>query len=193
MAATHPVPPDDAVLDGARRALERHGWEAATMDRIAAEAGVSRMTLHRRGVTRATLLAALSEQLEHEHREAMYKGLSAPGNARERLQLALEGECEVAEANLALMEALSLGARSAVFHEEGDEVLTRDAFTAPLQRLLTDGAADGSLRDVDVPETATLLINLVGYTYRHLRRGHGWPPERATRSIVSLVMNGVAA
>ena len=185
--------PDDAVLDGARRAFERHGWEAATLDRIAAEAGVSRMTLHRRGVTRAGLLAALAERLEHDHRDAMYAGLSAPGNARERLQLALEGECAVSEANLALMEALSSGARAAVFHEEGDEVLTRDVFTEPLQRLLTDGAADGSLREVDVPETATVLINLVGYTYRHLRNGHGWPPERACRAVVSLVMEGLAA
>jgi AcrR family transcriptional regulator len=190
--AAHASTLDDAVLDGARRAFERHGWEAATMDRIAAEAGVSRMTLHRRGVTRATLLAALTERLEHEHREALYSGLSAPGNARARLQLALEGECGVSESNLELMQALSLGARAAVFHEEGDEVLTRDAFTAPLQRLLTDGAADGSLREVDVPETATVLINLVGYTYRHLRAGHGWPPERARRAVVSLVMEGLA-
>lgn len=185
--------PDDGVLDGARRAFERHGWEAATMERIAAEAGVSRMTLHRRGVTREGLLAALAEGLESEHRDAMYSGLSAPGNARERLQLALESECAVAEKNLALMEALSAGARATVFHEQGDEVLTRDAFTAPLQRLLTDGAADGSLREVDVPETATVLINLVGYTYLHLRRGHGWQPERARRAVVSLVMEGLAA
>jgi AcrR family transcriptional regulator len=184
---------DDGVLDGARRAFERHGWEAATMERIAAEAGVSRMTLHRRGVTREGLLAALAERLEREHRDAMYAGLSAPGNARERLQLALESECDVAEKNLALMEALSAGARAAVFHEVGDEVLTRDAFTAPLQRLLTDGAADGSLREVDVPETATVLINLVSYTYRHLRHGHGWQPERARRAVVSLVMEGLAA
>jgi AcrR family transcriptional regulator len=184
---------EDGVLDGARRAFERHGWEAATMERIAAEAGVSRMTLHRRGVTRESLLAELAERLEREHRDAMFAGLSAPGNARERLQLALESECDVAEKNLALLEALSAGARAAVFHEVGDEVLTRDAFTAPLQRLLTDGAADGSLREVDVPETATVLINLVGYTYRHLRHGHGWQPERARRAVVSLVMEGLAA
>ena len=184
---------DDAVLDGARRALERHGWEAATLDRIAAEAGVSRMTLHRRGVTRAGLLAALGERLEREHREAMFIGLSAPGTARERLELALEAECAVAESNMALMEALSAGARASVFHEEGEEVLTRDAFTAPLQRLLIDGAADGSLREVDARETATVLINLVGFTYRHLRQGHGWPPERARRAILALVLEGVAA
>jgi AcrR family transcriptional regulator len=184
---------DDLVLDGARRALERHGWEAATLDRIATEAGVSRMTLHRHGVTRSGLLQALAQRLESEHREAMYAALAAPGSARERLQLALEGECEVAEANLALMEAMSAGARAAVFHEEGDEVLTRAAFTAPLQRLLTDGAADGSLREVDPAETATVLIHLVGLTYRHLRQGHRWPPERARRATLSLVLEGIAA
>ena len=80
-----------------------------------------------------------------------------------------------------------------MFHRREDVALTRGVWTAPLERLLRDGAADGSLREVDVPETATLLMNLVGYTYRHLRAGHGWPPERATRSIVSLVMEGLAA
>jgi AcrR family transcriptional regulator len=184
---------NDDLLDGARRALELHGWEAATLDRIAAEVGVSRMTLHRRGVTRAGLLAALGERLEDEHREAMYTALSAQGTARRRLELALEAECGIAEANMALMEALSAGARAAVFHEEGEEVLTRDAFTAPLQRLLTDGAADGSLREVDARETATVLMNLVAFTYTHLRQGHGWPPERARCALVALVLEGVAA
>jgi AcrR family transcriptional regulator len=42
---------DERAVSGARRAIERHGWRRATMERIAAEAGLSRMTLHRNGVT----------------------------------------------------------------------------------------------------------------------------------------------
>jgi len=55
------------------------------------------------------------------------------------------------------------------------------------------GAADGSLADEDPEETATLLLNLVSWTYRHLRRGHGWEPERARDGVLRIALDGVAA
>ena len=51
---------DQVLLEGAHRAIERWGWREATLERIATEAGVSRMTLHRRGVTRDGLLGRRS-------------------------------------------------------------------------------------------------------------------------------------
>ena len=102
----------------------------------------------------------------------------------ERLERALDGVCEVAEANRALLIALQAQS-DAVFHEapgpEGGEVATRSPFTDPLERLVTDGQADGSLRAGDPLETATLLFNQVGWTYLHLRSGHRWAPARARR------------
>jgi AcrR family transcriptional regulator len=184
---------EDRLVDGARRAIERHGWQAATLERIAEESQVSRMTLHRRGVTRDALLAELGARLQAEHREAMYGPLTAPGTGRERLEQALTAICENAESNLALLAALSHAAHGAVYHETADDgaVMTRPAFTDALQRLLLDGAADGSLREVDALETATVLMNLVGLTYRHLRDGHGWPPERARRGVLEIALQGV--
>jgi AcrR family transcriptional regulator len=185
--------PDAALLRAARRAVEAHGWEGTTLERVAAEAGLSRMTLHRRGVTRAGLLAGLRDSLEREYRDALWPALSGPGTARERLERALAAECEVAEANLELLAALAGPARAEVFHEARDEALTREVFVAPLERLLADGAKDGSLKAVDAAETATVLFNLVGFTYRHLRRGHGWSAKRARRAVLSVALDGVAA
>jgi hypothetical protein len=42
--------------------------------------------------------------------------------------------------------------------------------------------ADGSIRQADPVETATVLFNLVSWTYRHLRQGHGWPPSGRARA-----------
>jgi len=64
---------------------------------------------------------------------------------------------------------------------------------APLERLLLDGAADGTLATVDATETATILYNSVGHTYRHLRIGHGWTPERAREGVLRLAMEGLNA
>jgi AcrR family transcriptional regulator len=101
------------LLDAARGALERFGYAGATLERIAAEAGVSRVTLHRRGVTKDGLLA---------------------------------------------------------------ELVAR---------------ADGSLRPVEPHESATALFNLVGWTYVHMRTGHGWAPERARAAVLDPVLNGL--
>jgi AcrR family transcriptional regulator len=184
---------DDTVMAGARRALERHGWRGATLERIAAEAGVSRMTLHRHGVTRERLLTALGRGLEEEYRAALWPALTAEGTGRARLERALDALCDVADANAELIAALDDAPRDAIFHEPGDAVLTKSVFTEPVERILRDGALDGSLRPVDPSETATVLFNLIGWTYRHLRRGHGWSPERARRELIGLALDGVGA
>jgi AcrR family transcriptional regulator len=184
---------DDALLTGAHRAIERWGWGQATLERIAAEAGVSRMTLHRRGVTRDGLLAALAERLETAYRSAMWPALTARGSGRERLESALAGYCDAVEANLEVLSALAEADHNMIFHDEDRRGLSRPGFTEPFRRLLEDGMADGSLVADDPEETATLLLNLVGWTYRHLRRGHGWTAERARGGVLRIALDGVTA
>ena len=151
------------------------------------------MTLHRRGVSREALLAALGEQLEREYREAFWPALTAPGTALERLELALDSLCDVVDGNLELLEALGHAERDVVFHERRRPALTRQVFTEPVRRLLADGQADGSLAVEDPEETATVLFNLVGHTYRHLRSGHGWSAKRARDAVLGLALRGVVA
>jgi AcrR family transcriptional regulator len=184
---------DESLLEGAHRAIERYGWQQATLERIATEAGVSRMTLHRRGVTREVLLAALSERLETAYRGAMWPALTARGSGRERLEQALAGYTEAVEANLEVLAALAEADHNAIFHEGGPRGLTKPAFSEPIRRLLDDGTADGSLVASDPDETATLLLNIVSWTYRHLRRGHGWEAERARDGVLRIALDGVAS
>jgi len=183
---------DDALLTGAHRAIERWGYGQATMERIAAEVGVSRMTLHRRGVTRDGLLGALAERLEDEYRARMWPALTARGTGRERLEQALAGYCDAVEANLEVLAALAEADHDAIFHEGGPRGLSKPSFTEPIRRLLQDGAADGSLVAEDPDETATLVLNLVSWTYRHLRRGHGWSAQRARDGVLRIALDGVA-
>jgi AcrR family transcriptional regulator len=186
------VPPH--IVDAARHVLAQDGLAAATLERISAAAGVSRMTLHRHGVSKPDILRALASEFETEHREAMFRALVAPGTARERLELALVLLCELVDRNLATLEALSGAARAEIFHEPGAGALTRPVFVEPLERLLVDGAADGSLLAVaDARETATVLFNAVGHTYRHLRAAHGWSSARARDGVLRLLLDGLVA
>jgi AcrR family transcriptional regulator len=184
---------DEQLLAGAQVVLGRYGLAGATMERIAAEAGTSRMTLHRRGISKAEILRRLAERLEAEYREAMWPALVVDDSARERLVLALHGECEVAENNLALLDALTAAERAGVFHEHSGAGLTRPVFVEALRRILRDGVQEGSLATDDVDESATVLFNLVGHTYRHLRSGHGWDPQRARAAVIRVAVDGIAA
>lgn len=149
------------------------------------------MTLHRRGLTRERLLNELAVELASEERAGMVAALVGDGDARTRLERALEAICELKEEDLDLFAAIAAADRDAIWHEDGDEALTRDEFVAPLRRLLVDGAADGSLRAVDDPsELATVLYNQVSWTYRHLRSSHRWNAERARAAVVRLAIDG---
>jgi AcrR family transcriptional regulator len=178
-------------VDAARYVLAQDGLAAATLERISAAAGVSRMTLHRRGVSKREIVLALAAELESDYRDAIWPALVAKGSGRERLRRALELLCEVTERNLALLEALAAPAREEIHRDLGPKGLTGGVFVEPLERLLLDGAADGSLTIADAHETATVLFNAVSHTYGHLRRGHGWTPARASDGIVTLVMCGL--
>ena len=184
----------DSILDGARRALDRYGWREATLERIAVEAGLSRVTLHRRGLTKETILGQLAAEAEASYRERIWPALTSEGDGRQRLGMALETICNLAEENLNLLLALDGEANARVFHEPGqDEALTRNVFTEPLERLLRDGEVDGSLRPSEPLETATVLFNSVAWTSIHLRSGHRWSPERARSSTVALILRGVVS
>jgi AcrR family transcriptional regulator len=89
-----------------------------TVADLAAAAGVSRMTLHRRGIGKDEVLEQLGSRLEEEQRDALVDVLAAAGPARERLRRALEALCEVDERYLPVLSAL--GSRlDAVYHEPG--------------------------------------------------------------------------
>ena len=181
------------ILEAARRAFASHGYGGATIERIAAEAGVSRVTLHRHGVTKDALLGQLVEQATGDYRAAMWPALTGDGPAAGRLADALGALCEVAERHMALLVALRAQS-DGIFHvPEDDGAMTRSVFTEPLEKLLRDGAADGSLRAVEALETATVLFNLVGWTYIHLRTGHGWKPDRAREATLDPVLHGLLA
>ena len=184
---------DETLREAARRVLAQHGYAGATAERIAVEAGLSRVTLHRRGLTKDAILDDLANQATERYRARMWPVLTATGNGRARLAQALQALCESAEENMEVL--LALQTRSdAIFHEPVADgpVATRSIFTEPLERILADGASDRSLREGDATETATVLFNLVGWTYIHLRAGHRWGPERARRAVVDIAMNGVA-
>lgn len=176
--------PSHELRAAVERALDHRGLGAVTLEHIAAEAGVSRVTLYRRGHTREALLAEVALAASIEFRDAALPALTHHGTGAERLDLLIEALLDQADRHLALVSGLYDGP-TAIFHLgiEDRGALTRFEYTEPFERIIADGVADGTLTSADPTEDAEVLFNLIGWTYVHLRRSHGWSPARARPAV----------
>lgn len=186
---------DDELLRAAADVVAGVGIAGLTLERLARQAGTSRMTLHRRQVTLPAVLSGLAEQVAHALRDAFWPALTAQGTGAERLRCAVEAICTVADDHLPLLAGLYV-ADGGLFHAPPDEkgvLPTRGDLIAPLAKLLRDGAEDGSLRRVGDPQHhAALLFNTIGWGYIHLRHSQRWPAASTRRELIDLILHGLA-
>jgi AcrR family transcriptional regulator len=181
------------LFDVAVALLRENGWEALNLDRIAARAGVSRATVWRHGITRASVEHELRLQLAADYRDLLWPVLAMPGSGAERLEAGIAAMCELADRHLALLAHSEMYLHDAVVLDEGVEV----NMLAPFVRFLEDGRADGSLTAVQEPwPYAALLLSAIVLPYVHLRVHHaewGWTPERSKTYVLDLLGRGYLA
>lgn len=183
-------PLDQRLLDATISVLAETGWEGVTLERVAEEAGRSRVTLWRQGVTQDVLLGALLDSLADDFRNAMWPVLTAPGSGRDRLVKGITVLCAVIDRHLPLVLA-----SDTVFHQ-GDPGTHQINYLEPFLQFVREGRADGSLRSSGpsnkVDDVAQIVFNSVAWTYTHMRGRHDWSRERARRMLVDLVLRGIA-
>src|SRR5262249_23589095 len=96
---------DTRLLAAAAQVLEDAGWHGLTVEAVAEGAGLSRVTAWRLGASREALAAALLRDLALAYREAMWPALVGPGDARHRLDRALDALFDLIDAHLPLLLA----------------------------------------------------------------------------------------
>lgn len=186
-----PADLERTVAGAARRVIAEHGWTGLTLARVADAAGVSRMTLHRRGLGREEIFQLLALAYEADFGAALSSAVDRKDDPRARLEAALVAVCAVTERHLDFLVGLDEDADTKLFHEDGPVVASRRTYVAALEETLAAGMRAGVFRRHDVGETATVLVNAVDRTYRHLRRAHGWAPARARDHLVQLLLRGL--
>ncbi len=196
MSARSPVKeqPDPRLIAAARKAVEKHGYAGLTLERIAAEADVSRVTLHRRGQGKEEIFNAMITQMFEEHRDALWPALVAGGNGAERLGLAVAKVCDLCERDLPLLLAARAQIDATAHGDIGPRSPQPIAIVAePFQVLARDGIADGSLRGGDPEVFGVLMVNFAATTYVSLRTSFGWKQRRARSVVLDQVAVAFAA
>ncbi len=186
---------EDALLDATEAAIAEHGIARVSLERIGEHAGMSRATIYRRGVTVETLLNAAIGRAMASFRASLWESLTGLDPAAVRLRAAAVAILAATEQHLPVLTSMFAeaggGHADGPFHTKGPDGLILDVFAAPFERLLADGALDGSLRPVPAKIAATVLLSTTVWGYVHLRRSHDWPVERARDAVLELALGGV--
>ena len=180
---------DPQVLDAVARLLERAGLAGLTITAIAEEAALSRVTLHRRGHRIDDYVIAVLRRASDDLRQSLWPVLTSSDDAAARMRLALTAFCEVFERHAGTLAAFY---RTPAWPlPDRPDSTTSFEFIEPLDRILRDGVADGTLVSDDPRVDATLAANAVAWTYLHMRRAHRWSVEEATTRVVSMAIAGL--
>jgi TetR/AcrR family transcriptional repressor of mexJK operon len=188
-----------AILDAAKRLFTAHGFEGASMDQIAAEAGVSKLTVYSHYGDKETLFAAaVKSYCEQQLPDALFE---------ERPDVALrERLLQVARAFFAMISAPEAvaGHRILCSPRMADSSLPRMFWEAGPQRvqdafaeLLRRRAARGELVIEDVPRAAAQFFTLLkGEPHAQLVFGcgglHRHDTERHLEATVDLFLRAYA-
>lgn len=191
---------DARLLAASIAVVQQHGLAGLTTARLAAALGGSRMTLHRRGITREVVIRRLAHLAAEEYQRSVWPALTGRASAADRLVDALQATCQVADRYAKLLVGLYAD-DGGIFHATDSSIsapadhqaaiATRQVFVEPLARILRDGALDGTLTVADPDETATVLFNQVGWTYLALREGQRWDPAHAREVVVGMAVRAV--
>jgi AcrR family transcriptional regulator len=184
---------DNRLLDAAVAVLEEHGFAGLTLERVADQAGRSRVTLWRQQVTQEALVDGLLARLTRDYRDAMWPAMAESGTGAQRLDTAVTALLDVADTHLHL-----LGVSDDIFERAAARMrdITGQSFSFldPFVAALRAGATDGSLgtADTTVEDAAAAVFASACWGYVQLRRRLGWPPQRARPPIVALAVGGLS-
>ncbi|WP_406045934.1 TetR/AcrR family transcriptional regulator [Micromonospora sp. NBC_00898] len=177
---------DEDLTRAAVAVLGEVGWDGLTLERVAEEAGRSRVTLWRNGITRESLLRGLLRRLAEDYRDAMLPVLTAAGTPRERLGRAMHALADVVDAHTDVLTV-----SDEMFHRAYEAGEVPMGFLDPFIAVIRDARAAGQLRgEAPDAEQADVLFNAVAWTYLHFRARHGWSATKARRLLFDTLIEG---
>lgn len=182
-----------AKLPKAADLIAERGLDQTKIEELAEVTGIPKATLYYYFSGKEEILVFLLRDLLTQVAGAVAIALESDGSGRDRLSAVVHAQFEVMADQPSVWRALiaDLG-RAGRMPEIA--AMVADAYYTPLQQLLEEGAADGSLRAVE-DATATAMavfgaVTVVGLHY--LMSGEALDPDALTRRISELILRGIA-
>ncbi|MDZ5450537.1 MULTISPECIES: TetR/AcrR family transcriptional regulator [Labrys] len=172
------------LLDAAGRIFARQGYDAASVDDIAFEAGIGKATVYRYFTSKEALFEAVFAQTLDDLEVRLDTALLREGNFRERLTYLVAEIVPTVRTHLSTIRDLNEG-------ENSKRRIFRRRRGAIAQRLITvieEAQRRGEARIYDADMAARLLIGMawIGVGADYLS------DIEVTRDVVDMALNGIA-
>jgi AcrR family transcriptional regulator len=173
------------ILRAAGKVFARTGFEAATVDEIAAAAGLAKATLYAYFPSKRDLYLGAVKREIGQLISLARRGIEAAPTTPEKIRAFIAALVRFAEQNrdgLALFFAEPASLLPGCFHKELKHLHAQQ--TRLLEAVLQQGAREGSIRPVDAAEVAFLIYDLTRAWVAHRRLG--WSKSSAEEGIQCL-------
>jgi len=170
-----------AYLCAATRLVNRHGYQGASVDRIATELGLTKGSFYHHHETKEELITACFERTFEAMRRAQDAARQAEGSGLDRLALACRALLRhQMSAEGPLLRITAWNALPEALRRDTQRTMGRlgDRFST----FMVDGMADGSIRVID-PTIAAQLLNGMINAAAELER---WVPDARADNVFDL-------
>lgn len=181
------------ILVAARRLFTKEGFEATTVEAIAADAGVGPATIYNRFGTKSAIVAAVIAESVEPLSKAVHADLAKRTPIRDAIESHLIRTAKFLAKHRAmahaLLYALADETRPQPATGRPSSVCLTPVLQTPLTVLVDAGQATGELKTtLGAEEVAMLATNLLILSTLALPTAS---PSRSARSIVSIVLDGI--
>jgi AcrR family transcriptional regulator len=173
--------------------IAERGLDDTKIEDIAEATGIPKATLYYYFPGKQEILAFLLADMLTLMADEVAVAADQPGTARERLTAVVNAQLRVMTQHPEACQALvgDLG-RAGRLPDIADAII--NAFHQPVEQLLKDGAADGSLRPVEDPSAAASTVfgavTMTGLAY--LIRSEIAAPDAVAAGVVDVLLTGLA-
>ena len=181
-------------LEAAARVFADQGFDQTRIEDLAEVTGIPRATLYYYFAGKEDILAWLFRQMLAEVTESVAVAVGGIGSARDRLEAVVRAKVEVMARHPATCRALiaDLGRAGRI---PDIAAAIQAAFHHPVRRLLAEGEADGTLRQVGDPETiASAVYGAITTAANHyLVADNSLDTDRVAGEVTTFLLAGLAA
>lgn len=186
------------LLEATRRVIGRYGFQGATIDRVAEEAGVAKGTIYLYFANKENLLhAAVLQGLREMVRQIEQDGALASDSPLTCLKHLARNQFRMLNSNRDFLKALILEPSFASFRPgdpRANELLqVFKSYLEFLSKLLGRAIEHGEIKRID-PQLGAFMLNelIIGSLRRRLLQLAATPIEEDAEAVIDLFFNGIA-
>ena len=179
------------ILRAAADLFRERGYQASTVDHIAARLGMSKASLYTHFRAKEEMLAAISRETIEAFTRDLSLVLASRLDAEDKLRRVVRQHVQFVIANRSFLtvffgEEANLPARFA-----RSLAAQKDRYDKGVERIVLEGIRSGVFRDMDPRLVVFGLLGMVNWVHKWYNPGGRWGAEEISAAFLSLIEGGL--